>query len=88
MQVFLITIITLVVTFFLNPVFKRVSKQRPMKLHIHHSVLGVLILVIGIIASNKIAIAIGLGIYLGHVMEEMYFNKRSLITALFIFVTR
>lgn len=86
-QFFLITIITLVLTFSLNPIFKKISKKRSFKLHIHHSVLGVLLLVIGLIVGNKVVTAIGLGIYLGHVVEEIYFNKRNVITAFFIFVT-
>jgi hypothetical protein len=89
MQFFLITIITLVLTFSLNPIFKKISKKTPpLKFHIHHSVLGVLLLAIGIIIGNKDIAAIGLGIYLGHVVEEIYFNKRNVVRAFFIFVTR
>jgi len=91
MQIFLITVVVLVLTFLLNPVFKKINKKRPvrpLKLHVHHSVLGVLLLIIGIITGNKTVTALGLGIYLGHVMEEIYFNKRNFIMAFFIFVTR
>ena len=88
MQFFLITIITLALTFSLNPLFKKVTRKYPSKLHIHHSVLGVLLLVIGLVIGNKDVAAIGLGIYLGHGVEEIYFNKRNVITAFFIFVTR
>ncbi len=91
MQIFLIAIITFVVTFLLNPVSKKVSKQinpdRFTKVHIHHSTWGMLILIAGIIVRNDIAAAIGLGIYLGHVAEEIYFNKKNMIRAFFIFVT-
>lgn len=92
MQIFLITIITFIVTFVLNPISKKISKKvnpdRFTKVHIHHSVWGVLLLAIGIIIGSKVVAALGLGIYLGHVAEEMYFNKRGLITAIFIFVNR
>jgi hypothetical protein len=92
MQFFLITIVTFILTFSLNPLFKKVNKtvyrKTSLKLHVHHSVLGVLLLAIGIIIGNKAVAALGLGIYLGHVMEEVYFNKRNIVTAFFIFVTR
>lgn len=92
MQFFLITIITLALTFSLNPISKKLSKQvnpdRFTKVHIHHSVWGVLLFVIGITARNDSVAALGLGIYLGHVVEEVYFNKRSVFAAFFIIVTR
>ena len=92
MQFFLITIITFIVTFLLNPISKKLSKKinpdRFTKVHIHHSVWGVLLFVIGIAIGNKVIAAIGLGIYLGHVAEEIYFNKRNIVRAFFIFVTR
>jgi predicted PurR-regulated permease PerM len=88
MQIFLITVITLTLTFLLNPIFRKINKKRSPKLHVHHSVLGVLLLAIGIIAGNKAFAAVGLGIYLGHGIEEIYFNKTNLIKAFFIFVTR
>jgi hypothetical protein len=91
MQIFLI-IITFIVTFLLNPISKKISKKinpdRFTKVHIHHSVWGLLLFVIGLIVRSKDVAGLGLGIYLGHVAEEMYFNKRSFISALFIFVTR
>jgi hypothetical protein len=92
MQFFLITIIAVVLDFLTHSQSKRLSikidDKRYIKVHIHHSVTGMLLLAIGMIISNKAVMAIGVGLYLGHVMEEIYFNKRSLITALFIFVTR
>lgn len=87
MQILLITIATLVLTFLLNPVFKNVSKRTSFKLHVHHSVLGVLLFVVGLAVGNNTITAVGLGIYLGHVMEEIYFNKKGVIEAFFIFVT-
>jgi len=91
MQVFLITMITFIVTFLLNPISKQLSKQinpdRFTKVHIHHSVWGMLLLAIGIVIGNKVVAAVGLGIYLGHVAEEIYFNKKNIIRAFFIFVT-
>jgi UDP-N-acetylmuramyl pentapeptide phosphotransferase/UDP-N-acetylglucosamine-1-phosphate transferase len=92
MQIIIITIITFVLTFSLNPVFKKVNKKinqkRSSKHHVHHSVLGVLLLAVGVIIGNEVVAAIGLGIYLAHGIEEIYFNKRNVIAAFFIFVTR
>jgi uncharacterized membrane protein len=91
MEFFLITIITFAITFLLNPISKKVSKKinpdRFTKVHIHHSVWGVLLFVIGIAVSNDVVAALGLGIYLGHVAEEIYLNKRTVTTAFFIFIT-
>jgi len=91
MRIFLITIITLVITFLLNPIFRKINKKRPIKpagRHIHHSVAGMVLLAIGAIMGSKIVSSVGLGIYLGHVAEEIYFNKRNLFAAFLIFVTR
>lgn len=92
MQFYLITVITFIITFLLNPLSKKASKKinpdRFTKVHIHHSVWGILLFIIGIIINNKATTAIGLGIYFGHVAEEIYFNKRSFVKALFILVTR
>jgi hypothetical protein len=92
MRIFLLTIITFIVTFLLNPISKKVSRKinpdRFLKVHIHHSVWGVLLFVIGITVRNDSVLALGLGIYLGHVAEEVYFNKRNVIKAFFILVTR
>lgn len=90
MQIILITTAALALTFSLNPVFKAINKKSPLRpagLHIHHSVAGILLLSIGLIAENEVVAAIGLGVYLGHAAEEVYFNKRNFIAALFIFVT-
>jgi Na+/H+ antiporter NhaD/arsenite permease-like protein len=92
MQFFLITIVTIILDFLTHSFSKQLSNKiddkRYIKVHIHHSVWGVLLLAIGIIIGNKAVMAIGVGLYIGHVMEEIYFNKRNFITALFIFISR
>jgi len=92
MQFFLITIIALILDLLTHSLSKKISNKvddkRYIKVHIHHSVTGMLLLAIGLIISNEAVMAIGLGLYLGHVTEEMYFNKRGFIKALSIFVTR
>gem|GEM_PF-3526852 len=91
MKFFLITIVTLVLTFLLNPISKKLSKlinpERFAKVHVHHSVWGALLLIIGIVIRNGSVAALGLGVYLGHVAEEIYFNRRNVIKAFFILVT-
>jgi hypothetical protein len=92
MQFLLIMVITIVLDFLTHSFSKQLSNKiddkRYIRVHIHHSVWGVLVLVLGIIIGNQVVMAIGAGVYIGHVMEEMYFNKRNLVTAIFIFVTR
>jgi hypothetical protein len=91
MQTLLITIITLVITVLLNPISKKVSRKvddkRYLKVHVHHSVTGLLLLVIGLAFMNKIVIGLGLGIYLAQGIEEMYFNKKPFPKAFFILIT-
>lgn len=92
MRFFLIMAISLILTFLLNPIFKKtgatVKAKRSLDVHVHHSVFGLILLAIGIIIDSNAVIAVGLGIYLAHGLEEMYFNKRRFPKAFFIFVTR
>jgi hypothetical protein len=81
-----------VVTVLINPLSKKISKRvddkKYLKVHVHHSITGLFILIVGLIFVNKIAIAIGLGIYLAHGFEEMYYNKKHFPRAFFILITR
>jgi hypothetical protein len=94
MEFLLITMITFAVTFSLNPLYKKLDRKinerrkRPSKFHIHHSVTGLFILVAGLLINNKVIAAMGIGIYLAHVAEEIYFNKRNVTKAFFILITR
>jgi len=82
---------TIILIFSLNPLFKKVNskvnKKTTPKLHVHHSTLGMFLLAIGIILSNIYVVAIGLGIYLAHGIEEIYFNKTNPLKAFFVFVS-
>ena len=88
----MIMLITFALTFLLNPISKKlagkINHEKYLKYHIHHSVWGMLLFIIGLVAGNKYIAAIGLGVYLGHVAEEAYFNKRNIIRASLIFITR
>jgi hypothetical protein len=91
MKFFLITLIAIVLTFLFGLVFRKTVEKRPFivrKYKIHHSILGILLFLVGIILRNTIILSIGLGIYLSHGFEEMYFNKTGLPRAFFVFVTR
>lgn len=92
MPFILITIVTFAVTFLLNPLSKKVAKRvrgkRHPRFHIHHSATGLLILVLGLAIHERIIAGLGLGIYLAHVAEEIYFNKKNVAKAFFILVTR
>jgi len=58
---------------------------------IHHSCLGVALIILGSFVVLEpvrvITMAIGTGIYLSHVGEEIYFIKTSFWRAPFIFIT-
>jgi len=92
MKILLITIITLVLVFLLNPVSKkagnRVKYEKFTKFHIHHSVFGVILFIIGAVIGNAFILSVGLGLYLAHGVEEVYFNKKHSPKAFFVFVTR
>ncbi len=92
MEIFLLTALTIIVTVLVNPISKKVSKRvddkRYLKVHVHHSVTGLVILAAGLAYANKITIALGLGLYLAHGLEEMYFNKQPFPKAFFILITR
>ena len=92
MEIFLLTAITIVVTVLANPLSKKLSNKvddkKYLKVHIHHSITGLLTLAVGLIFANKIVISLGLGMYLAHGLEEMYYNKKHFPKAFFIFVTR
>lgn len=92
MQFLLVTILTVIVAVFINPLSKKVSHRvddkRYLGIHVHHSVTGLLICAAGLIMGNKVVAAIGFGLYLAHGVEEIYYNKRKITKAFFIFITR
>ena len=75
-------------TLLLHPVLEKLGEKQTYKFHIHQSVIGVFVLGLGILMGNKIVLGIGLGFYLGHVLEEIIFCKTNIIKSFFIFVTR
>jgi hypothetical protein len=92
MEIFLLTTITIAIAVLVNPISKKISHKvddkRFLKVHVHHSVTGLLLLIIGLVFMNKIIISLGLGMYLAHGFEEMCYNKKPFPKAFFILVTR
>jgi hypothetical protein len=91
MEILSITAITLALTFLFDLIFRKTVEKRPFILNrhkIHHSVLGILLLAAGISLRNQALLAIGLGMYLSHGVEEMYFNRTRPPKAFFVFITR
>lgn len=88
MEILMVTISTIIITFALTPLFQKIGTKRTSKLHIHHSVIGVALLVAGLVLNNSILASIGLGIYTAHGFEEIYYNKRRFPRAFLVFVTR
>jgi uncharacterized membrane protein required for colicin V production len=55
---------------------------------IHHSVLGVLLVILGFLFGIKLLLILGFVIYLVHVAEEIIINKANFFKALSVFVTK
>ncbi|MBI2623819.1 MAG: hypothetical protein HYW65_04635 [Candidatus Liptonbacteria bacterium] len=90
MQIFSITLITAIATFLLFLWYNGFS-GKPLIIsgwQIHHSVVGVSLFLIGLFLEHQTVLSIGLGLYVSHVAEEIYFEGESLGHALVIFVTR
>lgn len=92
MKIFLITSIALIATFLFDLFFRKTVEKRPFivghRYKIHHSVAGMLLFGAGLSAGNDWILSLGLGMYLAHGFEEMYFNHTRFPEAFFVFVTR
>jgi uncharacterized membrane protein len=92
MGIILLTTITIIVAVLINPISKKVSRKvddkRYLRVHVHHSVTGLFILAVGLAFANTIIVSLGLGMYLAHGLEEMYYNKKPFPVAFFILITR
>ena len=59
---------------------------------VHHSCLAIFVLILGLFivpeSAKVITTAIGAGIYLSHIAEEIYFVKTSIWWALFVFIIK
>lgn len=87
MQFILITLATGALTFLFSPLWQKLGEKQPSKLHIHHSILGLVLFIVGMIIGNMYLAPFGLGIYISHVLEEIYYCKTSFYKALFVLVT-
>lgn len=89
----LVTLFSVLITFLIGFLFYTYLHSHPLKLgskQIHHSLLGILLIIVGIYINRTFGVisAVGLGIYLGHVFEEIYLNKISPFKALLMFITK
>ncbi|MBI2888677.1 MAG: hypothetical protein HYY10_02010 [Candidatus Liptonbacteria bacterium] len=90
MQVLSIIVTTAVATFLFFLWYNGFS-GRPLMIfgwQIHHSVTAVFSVLLGLFMGNSTILSIGLGMYISHVVEEIYFNGESFGKALSIFITR
>lgn len=93
-NIFLIFLITTVLTYAYG-VFRQTSnarKEKPFKLNIngyhpHHSIFGIILMILPLFRLNIIWFFIGLGIVVGHGFEEIQFGKKNLKT-FFTFVSK
>jgi hypothetical protein len=92
---YIITLASALVTFlFVFLFFKHLIYRRLVigQYVIHHSCFGVLLVILGLFivpeSSRIIIMAVGTGIYLSHIVEEIYFIKTSIWLAPFVFITK
>ncbi len=55
--------------------------------HLHHSLIGLVLVVFSIFTSNTLFLSVGLGIIVGHGFEELYFGHRNL-KAILTFISK
>ena len=92
LQIFIMTIVTLLIAFLMNPLSKKAARkiqhEKYLRVHVHHSAYGVILFILGVVIGNVFLLSVGLGLYLAHGAEEIHFNKKRFPKAFFIFVTR
>ena len=90
MQIFSITLITAIATFLFFLWYNGFSGKSLIisGWQIHHSVIGLFMFLVGLFLGHQTVLSIGLGLYVSHVAEEIYFKGENFGHALFIFVTR
>lgn len=94
LNLFLIFLITAILTYKYG-VYRQNSnrkKAKPFKLringyHPHHSIFGLILMILPLFKLNIIFLFIGLGIVIGHGFEEIQFGKKDLKT-FFTFITK
>ncbi|HEV2339635.1 MAG TPA: hypothetical protein VGT05_02580 [Patescibacteria group bacterium] len=91
-----ITILTAIVTFTWVLLTKKQWRKKSnhtnfRNYHIHHSVVGLLLIVIGFFFApfyGTVISAVGFGLFVSHGVEELYFNHEKITKAFFIFITK
>ena len=89
----LVILITTLVTFLIGYFFYDYLHLHPAKFgntQILHSLLGILLIVFGLYVNRTFGVisAIGLGIYLSHIIEEICLNKAPVLKAFLMFITK
>lgn len=74
--------------------FKSLRKRRLLagQYIIHHSCWGIVLIILSLFLVPEtiklIVSAVGTGVYLSHIVEEVYFDKTSIWLAPFVFITK
>lgn len=85
--VFFVTLFTFLIAFLSRNKFHNVPKFE--KYYTHHSLVGVLIMIASFFTPYFfLFFSIGVGIFLAHGIEEIYFSHSSFVKAFFVFITK
>jgi hypothetical protein len=92
-SLFLIFSASTIIMFVIGYLISKNTKQhliRWSKYSFHHSILGLLLILLSVFLKTYkgIVFSVGLGIYISHGIEEMYFNHISIKKAFFVFIAK
>lgn len=71
--------------------FRKITLIKIRGYKVHHSVFGLILALGGLLISTPFRYSIlevGLGMYIGHIAEEMYFNKKTFLEAAVVFIEK
>lgn len=72
------------------PFLKKI-RVKPKGYIFHHSLFGIILFIVGFFIPSKYGIfisSIGLGTYIAHIIEEVYYCKKRFLKAIFVFITK
>ena len=91
---FFVLFIVTVVTFLYGVLRKKIDKKKDNQFlfkingyYLHHSLLGLVFMFLSLFKPDSILFVIGIGIIIGHGLEEIYFGKKDIKT-FFIFISK
>ncbi len=71
--------------------FRKIALLKIAGYKVHHSVFGIVLILLGLLIRIPFRYTIsevGLGVYICHIAEEMYVNKKDIRDAIFVFTEK